>query len=66
MSFTHVLLTPKKAYNWFLGDKLSGVLREYDDDGYLLLAVKSLYSCSEVCVHLNGVKSQQFTMGIGN
>ena len=31
----------------------------------LLLAVKSLYSCSEVCVHLGKVKSPPFTVGVG-
>jgi len=29
------------------------------------LAVKSLYSCSEICVHVGGVKSQPFTVGVG-
>jgi len=32
------------------------VLREYGVDGRLLLAVKSLYSCSEVCVRVGRVK----------
>ena len=37
-------------YNRVPREKLWGALREYDVDGRLLLAVKSLYSCSEVCV----------------
>jgi len=34
-------------------------------DGRLLLAVKSLCSCSEVCVHVGKVKSRPFTVGVG-
>jgi len=30
----------------------------------LLLAVKSLYSCSEVCVRIGRAKSRRFTVGI--
>jgi len=36
----------------------------YGPDGRLLLVVKSLYSCSEVCVRIGRVKSWQFTVGI--
>jgi len=41
------------------------VLREheYGVDGHLLLAVKSLYSFSEVCVRFSGFKSQRFIAG---
>jgi len=46
-------------------ETLWGMLREYGVDGRLLLAVKSLYSGSEVCVHVGGVKSQPFTVGVG-
>jgi len=38
-------------------------MREYSVDGRLLLTVKSLHSCSEVCVRIGGVKSQPFTVG---
>ena len=31
----------------------------------VLTAVKSLYSCSEVCVHVGSVKSRPFTFGVG-
>jgi len=34
-------------------------------DGRLLLAVKSLYSVSDVCVRFGGGKSQAYAMGIG-
>jgi len=44
---------------------LWGVLREYGVDDRLLLAVKSLYSCSEVCVRVGRVKSRPFTIGVG-
>jgi len=57
----HVLLTSKKAY--VTQEKYCGVLRENSVDGRLLLAVTLLYSCSEVCVRVFGVKSQQFTVG---
>jgi len=53
---THVLSTSRKHSSW----KAVGSV-----DGRLLLAVKSLYSCSEVCVRVGGVKSQPFTVGVG-
>jgi len=40
------------------------VLREYCDDGRLLLASKSLYSCSEVYIRVGGIKSQPFTVSV--
>jgi len=46
-------------------EKLWGVLRDYDVDGCLMLAVKSPYSCSEDCVRVTGVKSQPFSTGVG-
>ena len=55
----------EKAYDWVPRDKLWGVLREYGVDCRLLLAVKSLYTCSEVCVRVGRVKSQPFTGGVG-
>ena len=39
----------EKAYDRVPREKLLEVLREYGVDGRLLLCVKSLYSCSEVC-----------------
>ena len=48
----------EKAYDRVPREKLWGVLQEYGVDGRLLLmAVKSLYSCSEICVNVGGVKS---------
>jgi len=55
----------EKAYDRVPREKLWGMLREYGVDGHLLMAVKSLYSCSEVCVHVGGVKLQPFTAGVG-
>jgi len=46
-------------------EKLWGVLSEYGVDGRLLLALKSLYSCSNVCVRVGRFKSQPFTVGFG-
>jgi len=38
---------------------------EYGVDDRLLLAVKSLYSCSEFCVRVGRMKSRPFTVGVG-
>ena len=40
--------------------KLWAILLEYDVRGQLLAAIKSLYKQSEVCVHVNGVKTKPF------
>jgi len=55
----------EKACDWVPRQKLCGDLREYSVDGRLLLAVKSPYSCSEVCVRVGRVKSRPFTVGVG-
>jgi len=55
----------QKAYNRVPREKLWGVLWEYGVDGRLLLALKSLYSCSEICIHVGKVNSQPFTVGVG-
>ena len=55
----------EKAYDQVPREKLWGMLREYGVDGRLLMAINSLYSCSDVCVHVGGVKSQPFTVGVG-
>jgi len=47
----------EKAYDRVPREKLWEVLREYGVDRRLLLAVKSLYSCSEVRVCVGGVQS---------
>jgi len=54
-----------KAYDRVPCEMLWGVLREYGVDDRLLLAVKSLYSCSEVWVRVRRVKSRPFTIGVG-
>jgi len=54
----------EKAYDRVPREKLLEVLREYGVDSRLLLCVKSLYSCSEVCVLVGGVKSQPLTGGV--
>jgi len=43
------LVDLEKTYDGVACEKLWGVLREYGVDGRLLLAVKSLYSSSDVC-----------------
>jgi len=55
----------EKTYDRFPSEKHCGVLPEYGVDGRLLLAVKLLYSCSEVYVHVGRVKSPSFTFGVG-
>jgi len=62
--YAHALWT-SKAEDRFPREKLWGALREYGFDGRLLLAVKSLYSCSQVCVGVGIVKSPPFIVGIG-
>ena len=36
-------------------------MREYGVDSHLLLAVETLYFCSEVCIGVGGFKSQLFS-----
>ena len=59
---TYALSTSRKHNTGFL---VKSLLREYDIEGHLLLAVKSLHSCSEICVHVGKVKSRPFTVGVG-
>ena len=61
----HMFCRPRESIRPDSSWKALGVLREYGVDGRLLLAVKSLYSCSEVCVHVRKVKSRPFTVGVG-
>ena len=46
-------------------DKLWRVLQEYSIDGYLLIAIKSLYCQREICVQLNDKQSKSFHVGVG-
>jgi len=43
----------------------SGVKKSMSAHLCLLLAVKSLHSCSEACGRVAGVKSQPFTIDVG-
>jgi len=62
----HMLCRPEKAYDWFPREKIScGVFREYGVGGRLLLAVKSLYSLSEVCVRVSSVKPRPLAVAVG-
>ena len=54
--------TSRKHNTGFL---VKSLLREYGIEGSLFLAVKSLYSCSEICVCVGKVKSRPFTVGVG-
>ena len=54
-----------KAYARVAREMLIGMLRECAVDGHMLLATKSLYSCSEASVRFGGVKRQPFTVGVG-
>ena len=55
----------EKAYDRVPRDMLWSVLREFGIDGQLLVAVKSLYKCPNVCVRVNGAKSKPFNVGVG-
>ncbi|MHB9337741.1 RNA-directed DNA polymerase, partial [Fusobacterium pseudoperiodonticum] len=55
----------EKAYDLVPRNKLWGVLEEYEINGQLLAAIKSLYKCPKVCVRVNGIKSRSFTVGVG-
>ena len=50
----------EKAYDHVPRDKLWAVLLEYDVRDQLLAAIKSLNKQSEVCVHVNGMKTKPF------
>ena len=55
----------EKAYDRVPRDKLWGVLQEYGIGGQLLQAIKSFYCQSEVCIRVNGKRSEPFHVGIG-
>ena len=55
----------EKAYDRIPREKLWSVLQDYGINGHLLMAVKSLYEQSEVCVRVNGKKSKPFKVRIG-
>jgi len=53
----------EKAYDKVLREKTWGVLQKYDVEGRLLLTVKCLYSFSEICSRVGGVKSYRSLWG---
>jgi len=53
----HVLPTARKLTTVFLV-RFGECFGEHGVNGRLLVAVKSLYSCSDVCVRIGGIKSQ--------
>ena len=53
----------EEAYGRVTREKLGGVFRENGVDDRLLLAVKSLYPCSEVFVLVGRIKPEPFTVG---
>jgi len=53
----------EKAYHRVTHEKLSGVFRENGVEDRLLLAIKSLYPCSEVFILVGRVKPEPFTVG---
>jgi len=59
-----MLYRHQESMNWVLRETFWRLLRQYGVDGGLLPAVKSLYSCLEVCVGDDGVKSPLFTMAV--
>jgi len=61
---TYALLTSNKHTTGFLV-KSFGECCGIRVGGRLLLAVKSLHSCSEVCVWVGEVKSRPFIVGVG-
>ena len=65
-TFTHVLSTSRKHTIGFLvkifGECCGSRLRCWRPP---VLAIKSLYSCSEICVRVGRNKSRPFTVGIG-
>ena len=55
----------ERAHDLVPREKLWEELREHGVDGRLLLTVKSLYSCLEVCVRVGRIESRPFTVGVG-
>jgi len=54
-TFLHMCCRPQKAYNRVPHEKLLGVLWKCSVDGCMLLAVKSLYFCSNVFIHFDSI-----------
>ena len=60
-----MLCRPSRAYDHVPGDKLLSVLLEYDVRGQPLAAIKLLCRQSEVCVCVNGIKTNPFSVSVG-
>jgi len=60
----HMFWLPRKSI-WPGSSGKWGVVLEYSVNCRLLLAVKSLYSCSEICVRNGWVKTQSFIVDVG-
>ena len=54
----------EKAHDRIPRDKLWAVLLQYDIDGQLLTAIKSLYMHSEVCVRVNSAMTKPFRVSV--
>ena len=59
------LIDLEKAHDCVPRNKLWAVLPESDVRDQLLAAIKSLYKQSEVCVHVNGIKTKPFSVNDG-
>ena len=55
----------EKVYDRIPKDKLWAVLLEYDVRRQLLAAIKSFYKQSEVCIHVNCMKTKPFSVSVG-
>jgi len=60
----HISSTLRKRTNQVRREKLWGLFREICVNGRLLLAIKLLCPCFEICVRIGGVKSQPFTVDV--
>ena len=55
----------EKAYDRIPRNKLWAMLLQYDIDGQLLTAIKSLHMHSEVCVRVNSATTKPFRVSVG-
>jgi len=55
----------EKAFDRVPLGLLWGVLRGYGVPDPLLPAIRSRYACSRSCVHILGIKSDTFPVGVG-
>ena len=62
----HILTTSESRQLGSLSKALRSVVEvDYGVDGRLFLAVKSLHSCTEICVRVGRIKSRLFTVDVG-